>query len=303
MAWPSVTTTVDSAFIVLVCGQDTDANNSATLSLPVNANLTGLTEQFDQTVNTGAGGGIVFLTGTKDVAGSIGSTTATGSTSVSHTYLTMALTPMFMIDISITGVASSILINSISGINETYAISTVQSISGIGAIVASQSINISLIGNASTYSVGNLSPPEFTLFLNGNSLTTSSSSIGSCPSVIRPSVDIIKNGWYPSSGSVLVDMIDENTFTDSDYITTPNLVGSSIPTIMSLSSPLPIGTYTIKIRGQKTGDTSSFIISLLDDANSVVGMSLSTSLTNSFVLYTIDITTSAVSTRVQIEAI
>jgi hypothetical protein len=93
MSFPGVTTTVADCLIVHGCAQDTDANSTATSGAPTNGNLTSLTERHDQTINAGAGGGIVVITGVKATAGATGNTTSTGSTSVTHAYVTLALAP------------------------------------------------------------------------------------------------------------------------------------------------------------------------------------------------------------------
>lgn len=94
MSFPGVTTTVADCLIVHGCAQDTDAASTATSGTPTNANLTSLTERHDQTVASGVGGGLVVLTGIKATAGATGNTTSTGSTSVTHAYVTLALTPV-----------------------------------------------------------------------------------------------------------------------------------------------------------------------------------------------------------------
>jgi len=91
---PSVTTTVTDTMIVNVIGLDKDFNDTDTITTPpVNANLSGLTEQHDQTVSSGVGGGIAFFTGGKGAAGTVGATTATADTSTTHAYITIALKP------------------------------------------------------------------------------------------------------------------------------------------------------------------------------------------------------------------
>ena len=93
MSLPSVTTTVVDTFVVLAAAMDTDAASTATVTGWANASLTGIVEQHDQTVASGVGGGLAIATGVKATAGSTGATTATGSTSVTHAYLTIALKP------------------------------------------------------------------------------------------------------------------------------------------------------------------------------------------------------------------
>jgi hypothetical protein len=92
---PSVTTTITDTMIVNAIGLDKDGNDTDTITtVPVNANLTNLTERHDQTVNSGAGGGIAFFTGEKATAGAVGNTTATADTSTTHAYITIALKPV-----------------------------------------------------------------------------------------------------------------------------------------------------------------------------------------------------------------
>lgn len=79
--------------IVLSCAQDMDVASTATSDTLVNANLTSITEQHDQTVTSGVGGGVVVNTGFKATAGSTGTSTSNSSTSVTHAYVTIALLP------------------------------------------------------------------------------------------------------------------------------------------------------------------------------------------------------------------
>jgi hypothetical protein len=72
----SITVSADS--MVLVCmGLSDDANDTSNVSGVTNANLASITEQIDQTVTTGAGGGVGIYTAT--CAG-----TSTGTTSWDH---------------------------------------------------------------------------------------------------------------------------------------------------------------------------------------------------------------------------
>lgn len=90
---PAVTTTINNCLIVNIIGLDKDLADSDTLASVANASLGSVTEQHDQTVSTGVGGGIAFITGTLDTAGNSGNTTATGDTSTTHAYITVALAP------------------------------------------------------------------------------------------------------------------------------------------------------------------------------------------------------------------
>ena len=73
-----ITTTTANALIVACVASSRDAaTTDANMSAWTNANLTGGTEQRDNTVTTGAGGGIGVWTATKVSAGATGNTTVT----------------------------------------------------------------------------------------------------------------------------------------------------------------------------------------------------------------------------------
>lgn len=91
MTFPAVTSATDESLIVLSVALDTDAASTATVGAVTNANLTSITERHDQTVIAGAGGGLAIITAQDAVAGSTGTSTATGSTSVTRAYTTIAL--------------------------------------------------------------------------------------------------------------------------------------------------------------------------------------------------------------------
>ena len=94
MVFPAVTSLIDESMILLAVAQDTDAASTATVGAVTNANLTSITERHDQTVATNTGGGVALITGLKATAGNTGTSTATGSTSVAHAYITLALSPV-----------------------------------------------------------------------------------------------------------------------------------------------------------------------------------------------------------------
>jgi hypothetical protein len=91
MVFPSVTTTETNTRIILAAAMDTDAASTTTMGAITNANLAGITEQHDQTMASGVGGGLAIATATKSTIGATGTSTATGSTSVTHAYMTIAL--------------------------------------------------------------------------------------------------------------------------------------------------------------------------------------------------------------------
>ena len=90
MVCPGVTTTVADCLIVHFTALDLDANSTTAVGTLTNANLTSITERQDQTVNTGAGGGLYIATGIKATAGATGDSTATATSSKFEHY-TIAL--------------------------------------------------------------------------------------------------------------------------------------------------------------------------------------------------------------------
>lgn len=93
LSWATVTTTEGNALIINAVGLDKDGNDNNTLSSWTNGSLASpsVAEQHDQTVNTSVGGGLAFAIGGKVSAGSVNATTATGDSSTTHAYLTIAL--------------------------------------------------------------------------------------------------------------------------------------------------------------------------------------------------------------------
>lgn len=93
LSCPAVTTTKDYCMIVNAIGLDKDLADTDTIQSGANSNLYNFGELHDQTVASGVGGGVAFFSGVKLTAGSSGNTTATGDTSTTHAYITLALNP------------------------------------------------------------------------------------------------------------------------------------------------------------------------------------------------------------------
>lgn len=114
-----------------------------------------------------------------------------------------------------------------------------------------------------------------------------------------PGSDISVAGWTPSTGTDLFACVDEVTFDDADYITSPD---STTSTVMGWSNPVPTGTWSLAIRPMFPEGTSGQIrLVMLDSGNSAVGASAWQTLTGAFVTYTLAITTSGVSDRFRLE--
>jgi len=90
---PAVTTTIPNCLILNCIGQDRDANSTTSLTSASNSNLASLTKRADETVNTGAGGGLGLYTGSKIVAGDTGITSVTSTATTTAAFITIALAP------------------------------------------------------------------------------------------------------------------------------------------------------------------------------------------------------------------
>ena len=88
-----ITTTEDSAMVVVVTHVHRDADSTANISGWTNASLASITEGHDQSTNIGNGVGIAFAYGIKATKGSINATTATNYTTADWAEITFALKP------------------------------------------------------------------------------------------------------------------------------------------------------------------------------------------------------------------
>lgn len=95
IVYPSVTTTVEETFVMMITGYDRDALSTDGIysGLPTNSNLANITKRSDETSNLGAGGGIGLITATKAATGSLGTSTVGTGTSHSSANITLAVAP------------------------------------------------------------------------------------------------------------------------------------------------------------------------------------------------------------------
>jgi hypothetical protein len=118
--------------------------------------------------------------------------------------------------------------------------------------------------------------------------------------IYRPLSDITDTGWTNSTGSNSWDLINEITYSDADYITSPALgTGSGI--IMGLGATLPAGTYRIRVRAKYSTTSGQVKVYLINDSNASQGDSGWQALSASETSYTLPITTSGNATRVKID--
>lgn len=98
LSWPSLTTTINDCLLILCGANDRDIASSANLTSQANSALSSVTKQVDQTVTSGAGGGLAVISGGLATAGAVGSTTATNGASVTFAYLTIAIEPEALVN-------------------------------------------------------------------------------------------------------------------------------------------------------------------------------------------------------------
>jgi hypothetical protein len=88
---PSLTTTVDDTYILMLIGRPDDSSSTTHFGTPVNANLTGLADIDESGTVTGNGGGFAISYGIKSSPGSTGTSTLTKTASTTDTYVVLAL--------------------------------------------------------------------------------------------------------------------------------------------------------------------------------------------------------------------
>lgn len=93
VTFPAITTTQAATLVVLALANQTDTATDGQIGTVSNGNLASISERFDQNEDSGNGGGIAVITGTKATAGSTGTSTATISTSSRQARVVLALAP------------------------------------------------------------------------------------------------------------------------------------------------------------------------------------------------------------------
>lgn len=91
--WPGVTTTVTDCLVLEIISTGTDVASTAQVGALTNAAYTSITEQMDNWVSTGLGGGFGMVSGIKATAGATGQSTATITTAATKALMTLAMAP------------------------------------------------------------------------------------------------------------------------------------------------------------------------------------------------------------------
>lgn len=88
-----ISSTVDNTVAILVSSNGTDTVTNGQYSAEANTSLTGIAERIDYNTNSGGGGGILVAEGTKAIAGTLGTWTATLGTASTKAYIAFNLKP------------------------------------------------------------------------------------------------------------------------------------------------------------------------------------------------------------------
>jgi hypothetical protein len=146
-----LTTASANDLIFWSVARDVDANSTTGVTAFTNANLTGIAEVHDQTVNTGPGGGIWVGYGFKATAGATGNLTVTQTSSIA-VGVTIALRPDLSVTVAVTGVEATGSVGTV-GVAATVPTSGVSATGAVGTVDAA--VTIGLSGAQATGQVGN----------------------------------------------------------------------------------------------------------------------------------------------------
>jgi hypothetical protein len=101
-----------------------------------------------------------------------------------------------------------------------------------------------------------------TLTFAGSTATLSAPGVAQ---IARPSTDISANGWLPSTGSDLFDMINESAYDDNDYIYSPDNPTNQIAEVKftSITDPGVNTGHILRFRLAAVGQDTVFDVSLM----------------------------------------
>ena len=261
------TTTVNNALIINAIGLDKDLADADTISSVTNTSLINVTEQHDQTVSTGVGGGIAFITGEKVSAGLVSNTTATGDTATTHAYITIALKPQIDMAVATTGTQTGIVVLSSTGNYIggafTFASNSGQTVSQI-IVTESGSVNANTnLSNLQLYykqeaTCSTAVPADATVFNNtGVSFNTSEQAtvtgsmiVGTSQICIYPKLDISANAGSGQTIEIEISKPSTNVTTSTGTVTPATAI--RIAGTTTIKSP----TLTVATTGTQTGSVA-----------------------------------------------
>ena len=112
-------TSVDNCLITVIAASSID-NAGAQVSNIVNADLTSVTEQFDDGTTDGTGGGLALISGIRAVGGSFGATTWDWANTSLDLYTTLAWIPSTSLEKGARGPEAQTFIGSLPNIQDAY---------------------------------------------------------------------------------------------------------------------------------------------------------------------------------------
>jgi len=120
--------------------------------------------------------------------------------------------------------------------------------------------------------------------------------------ITRPNSDIAVSGWTSSNGAPLYDDIDEETPSDTDFITSPELTSTPVGATFGLTNSLSAGSYNISVRGRRTDTVGQMRVVLRDSGGVQVGATNWQTLTKTYTTYYFPITITGTATQSSVEA-
>lgn len=132
--------------------------------------------------------------------------------------------------------------------------------------------------------------------------TTNTSTVGltvrAVTTTSRPVADVDTAGWTASTGTDFFALIDETTYSLTDYIDSPTITASPDWVTFTLSYPRATGDHVIPVWASVPGGTGTLRVRLEDDSATVVGSAADQAVTGTATLYELPITISGPATRV-----
>lgn len=204
---PTVTTLGIDRLIAFFASQPADSNSATEFGVPVNAALTSLTEDREDAINVGNGGGYQISSGRKSAAGATGTTAITLATAATNVFFTLALIP--------------------SNPNGGVAPMTgVGSATGTGTIVGRGSASGVLTGTASATGTGTIT-------------ATGGTGSGSASANLTGSASATQTGVMAGSGGAVATLSGSSSAAAAGAITS---TGAASGSLTGTASSAPSGT-------------------------------------------------------------
>jgi hypothetical protein len=115
-----------------------------------------------------------------------------------------------------------------------------------------------------------------------------------------PSADVATTGWTTTPGPTYYGMLNEVSFNDTNFVTSPTTPTAQTLT-MRLQNSLPAGTYSLNVRGMYSGFSGQVRVHVQNDSFVDQGITPWQVLTTSATSYFLPITTTGTGTLVVLE--